>query len=58
MPRGYQGRGGEEDDDRGSVVQLEDVVVDGGEVPLVEQPGHRARAEDQGVHGGAVDLDI
>jgi len=58
MPRGYQGRGGEEDDDRGSVVQLEDVVVDGGEVPLVEQPGHRA--EDQGVHGEAeaVDLDI
>ena len=52
----HQGRGGEEDDDRGSVVQLEDVVVDGGEVPLVEQPGHRA--EDESVHGEAADLDI
>jgi len=39
LPGGDKGNGSEEDDDGGSVVEPEDMVVDADRVPLVEQPG-------------------
>ena len=47
-----QSNSSEQDDDGGSVVQAEDVIVYGGQVPLVEQAGNRAEYE--GEHGGGL----
>ena len=47
-----QSNSSEQDDDGGSVVQAEDVIVYAGQVPLVEQAGNRAEYE--GEHGGGL----
>jgi len=48
LPGGDKGNGSEEDDDSGSVVQPEHMVVDADRVPLVEQSGDAP--EDEGKH--------